>query len=66
MTSSCAGELGLREAGERTSGPNLASRDNVAHHQNLYPILDMLATGPSRCKEAETYTGRSRGPRPQS
>jgi hypothetical protein len=31
MTSSCAGKVGLGEPGEHTSGPNLASRDNVAH-----------------------------------
>ena len=40
VTSSCAGKIGLREPGEHTSGPNLASRDNVAHNQNLYPILE--------------------------
>jgi len=40
VTSSCAGKLGLREPGEHTSGPNLASRDNVAHHQTLYTILE--------------------------
>jgi hypothetical protein len=32
VTSSCAGKIGLREPGEHTSGPNLASRDNVAHN----------------------------------
>jgi hypothetical protein len=31
VTSRCAGKLRLREPGEHTSGPNLASRDNVAH-----------------------------------
>jgi hypothetical protein len=36
VTSCCAGKIGLREPGEHTSGPNLASRDNVAHNQNLY------------------------------
>jgi hypothetical protein len=40
VTSSCAGEISLREPGEHTSGPNLASRDNVAHNQNLYTILE--------------------------
>jgi hypothetical protein len=30
----------LREPGEHTSGPNLASRDNVAHVQSLYTILE--------------------------
>src|SRR5262245_13747056 len=39
VTSSCAGKIGLRKPGEHTSGPNLASRDNVAHSQNLYTIL---------------------------
>src|SRR5262249_43702438 len=39
VTSSCAGKLGLREPGEHTSGPNLASRDNVAHNPTLYTIL---------------------------
>src|SRR5262249_16210528 len=36
------GKIGLREPGEHTSGPNLASRDNVAHNQNLYTILETL------------------------
>jgi hypothetical protein len=40
VTSSCAGEIGLREPGEHTSGPNLASRDNVAHNLTLYTILE--------------------------
>src|SRR5215467_15657224 len=40
VTSSCAGKIGLREPGEHTRGPNLASRDNVAHNQNLYTILE--------------------------
>src|SRR5215470_17257539 len=40
VTSSCAGKLGLREPGEHTSGPNLASRDNVAHNPTLYTILE--------------------------
>jgi hypothetical protein len=33
VTSRCTGKFGLREPGEHTSGPNLASRDNVAHNQ---------------------------------
>src|SRR5262245_23025498 len=41
VTSSCAGKIGLREPGEHTSGPNLASRNNVAHNQTLYTILEM-------------------------
>src|SRR5262245_33294114 len=36
VTSSCASKIGLREPGEHTSGPNLASRDNVAHNPTLY------------------------------
>jgi hypothetical protein len=32
-------KTGLREPGEHTSGPNLASRDNVAHNPTLYTIL---------------------------
>src|SRR5262249_60734673 len=36
VTSSCTGELSLREPGEHTSGPNLTSRDNVAHNRTLY------------------------------
>src|SRR2546423_3783170 len=40
VTSSCAGEIGLREPGEYTSGSNLASRDNIAHNQTLYTILE--------------------------
>jgi hypothetical protein len=40
VTSGCAGKIGLREPGEHTSGANLASRDNVAHNQNLYTILE--------------------------
>jgi hypothetical protein len=45
VTSSCEGKLRLREAGEYTSGPNLASRDKVAHNQNLYTILETPAIG---------------------
>jgi hypothetical protein len=48
VTSSSAGKIGLREPGEHTSGPNLASRDNVAHSQTLYTILGNAGTGPSR------------------
>src|SRR5215472_15851736 len=40
VTSRCAGKIGLREPGEHTSSPNLASRDNVAHNQTLYTILE--------------------------
>src|SRR5215471_20370684 len=40
VTSSCTGKIGLREPGEHTSGPDLASGDNVAHNQNLYTILE--------------------------
>src|SRR4029434_2198081 len=47
VTSSCAGKLGLREPGKHTSGPNLASRDNVAHHQTLYTIVETPPPAPS-------------------
>src|SRR5499426_1074579 len=40
VTSGCAGKIGLRQPGEHTSGPNLASRDNVAHDPTLYTILE--------------------------
>jgi len=40
VTSSCACKIGLREPGEHTSGPNLATRDNVAHNPTLYTILE--------------------------
>ena len=36
VTSGCAGKLRLGEPGEHTSGPNLASRDNVAHNPRIY------------------------------
>ena len=42
VTSSCAGKIGLREPCQHTSGPNLASQDNVAHKQCLYTILETL------------------------
>jgi hypothetical protein len=44
VTSRCAGKLRLREPGEHASGPNLASRDNVAHDQNLYTILETTSS----------------------
>src|SRR5690349_23991271 len=44
VTSRCAGKLRLREPGEHTSGPNLASRDNVAHDR-LYIPFWVRATG---------------------
>src|SRR5262249_41044906 len=40
VTSRCASKIGLRKPGEHTSGPNLASRDNVAHNPTLYTILE--------------------------
>src|SRR5262249_16445434 len=40
VTPSRAGKIGLRQPAEHTSGPNLASRDNVAHNRNLYTILE--------------------------
>jgi hypothetical protein len=44
MTSSCTGKLGLRDSGEHTSSPNLASRNNVAHNQPVYTIPETLPT----------------------
>src|SRR5262249_40974058 len=35
VTASCAGKIGLRQPGEHTSGPNLASRDDVAQYTIL-------------------------------
>src|SRR5262249_26210338 len=59
VTSSCAGKIGLREPGEHTSGPNLASRDNVAHNQNLYTILETLPPVIPLCrKQAQLSDGR--------
>jgi len=56
VTSSCARKIGLREPGEHTSGPNLASRDNVAHHQILYTILETPPPVTPLCrKQARTY-----------
>ena len=56
VTSSCAGKIGLREPGEHTSGPNLASRDNVAHNQILYTILETPPPVIPLCrKQARTY-----------
>jgi hypothetical protein len=48
VTSSCAGKIGLREPGEHTSGPNLASRDNVAHNQTLYDSGNAGTASPCR------------------
>src|SRR5215831_292621 len=45
VTSGCASKIGLREPGEHTSGPNLASRDDVAHNRTLYNSGN-AATGP--------------------
>src|SRR5262245_53585576 len=50
VTSGCAGKIGLRESGEHTSGPNLASRDNVAHSQTLYTILETPPPSPALSK----------------
>src|SRR5262245_19412322 len=52
VTSRCAGKIGLRQPGEHTSGPNLASRDNVAHNQNLYTILQTPAPVSPLCPRA--------------
>src|SRR5689334_21971913 len=55
VTSSCARKIGLREPGEHTSGPNLASRDNVAHNQNLYTILEPRMTKPTITRRLLPY-----------
>ena len=56
VTSRCASKFGLREPGEHTSGPNLVSRDNVAHNHNLYTILETPPPVISLCrKQARTY-----------
>src|SRR5262245_11673018 len=56
VTSGCAGKIGLREPGENTSGPNLASRDNAAHSQTLYTILETPPPViPLYRKQARTY-----------
>src|SRR5262245_29966459 len=56
VTSSCAGKIGLRQPGEDTGGPNLASRDNVAHNQTLYTILETPPPVIPLCREqARTY-----------
>jgi hypothetical protein len=54
VTSRCAGKIGLREPGEHTSGPNLASRDNVAHNHNLYRETPPPVTPLCR-KQARTH-----------
>jgi hypothetical protein len=49
----------LREPGEHTSDPNLVSRDNVAHNQNLYTILETPPPVIPLCrKQARTYAIR--------
>ena len=59
VTSRCARKIGLREPGEHTSGPNLASRDNVAHNQTLYTILETPPPVIPLCrKQVRTYAIR--------
>jgi hypothetical protein len=59
VTSSCAGKARLRETREHTTGPNLASRDNVAHSQTLYTILETPPPLTPLCrKQARTYAIR--------
>src|SRR5215470_7085131 len=48
VTSSCAGKIGLREPSEHASGPNLASRNNVAHNQTLYDSGNAATASPCR------------------
>src|SRR6516165_11260496 len=56
VTSSCAGKIGLREPGEHTSGPNLPSRDNVAHNPTLYTILETLPPVIPLCRKRPFHT----------
>src|SRR6266568_5071398 len=56
VTSSCAGKIGLRESGEHTSGPNLASRDNVAHNPTLYTILETPPPVIPLCRKQARHT----------
>jgi len=73
VTSSCASKIGLREPGEHTSGPNLASRDNVAHAPTLYTILELPPPGAVLPPSNEYFSGsekqcggsRVRGRRPR-
>src|SRR5262249_24708513 len=59
VTSSCTGKARLRETREHTTGPNLASRDNVAHSQTLYTILETPSLVIPLCrKQARTYAIR--------
>src|SRR5262249_18993648 len=59
VTSSCAGKIGLRQPGEHARGPNLASRDNVAHNQTLYTILETPPPVIPLCrKQVRTYAIR--------
>src|SRR5262245_16840980 len=56
LASNCAGKIGLRESGEHTRGPNLASRDNVAHEQNLYTIPKTQPPVISLCRKQARRT----------
>src|SRR5215468_4408976 len=56
VTSSCTGKARLRETREHTTGPNLASRDNVVHNPTLYTILETPPPLTPLCrKQARTY-----------
>src|SRR5258708_12441713 len=55
VTSSYAGKIGLREPGEHTSGPNLASRDNVAHNRTLYDSGNAATGHPSWSKPTPPF-----------
>jgi hypothetical protein len=69
VTSSCAGKLGLREPGEHTRGPDLASRDNVAHNRNLYTILETpppaTRRSEGRCQMRKSMAWTTSRPRDQ-
>ena len=65
VTSRRARKIGLCEPGEHTSGPNLAARDNVAHNQTLYTILETPPPVIPLCRKqapsfCETATGNAR------
>src|SRR5262249_45866541 len=61
MTSNCTGKIGLREPGEYARGPNLASRDNVAHIQSLYTLLETPPPATPLLQPANARRGKARG-----
>src|SRR5262249_32993069 len=53
VTSRRTGKIGLREPGEHTGGPNLASRANVAHNQTLYDSGNAATGHPALSKAGQ-------------